>query len=179
LAVGSLFASDSVQVQAQSEANRGAFIVFVNGSGDCCAKYMDEALARIRKGIKGTVRITSYASFRDGSTTSKVPVVNLSTNEDTIFISEAADLINVIPPERPVVLIGHSYGGDSVLKVLPKITRQVQVVAVLDPVGSGGRRSKAIARSVPNNVDYFLNRWQENRLTNENIVPFDSSISGK
>ena len=176
LAISGLFLSNPVQAQAQS--NR-AFIVFVNGSGDCCADEMREARARLEKGVNGGIWITSYANFANGSSTRRVPVVNLSVNDDNLFINEAARIINVIPANRPVVLIGHSYGGDSILKVLPFITRRVQLVAVIDPVGTGGFRKVATRRVVPNNVDYFLNRWQENGLTGDNVVPLDSRVSGQ
>jgi metal-dependent amidase/aminoacylase/carboxypeptidase family protein len=176
LAISSLFLSNPVQVQAQST---DAFIVFVNGSGDCCAKYMNQALDRLRIGVRGEIWTTSYANFRDGSSTVKAPVVNLSVNADALFIKEATEKINNLPSSRPVVLIGHSYGGDSILKVLPFITRRVQLVVVIDPVGTGGFRRVATERIVPPTVDYFMNRWQENGLTGQNVVPFDSRISGQ
>jgi pimeloyl-ACP methyl ester carboxylesterase len=175
LAISSLLISNPVEVKAQST---DAFIVFVNGSGDCCAGGMEQAINRLNKGVRGNIWTTSYASFRDGSTTKKVPLVNLSTNDDKRFIDEATEYINALPSSRPVVLIGHSYGGDSILKILPRITRRVQLVVVIDPVGTGGLRANALRRSVPSNVDYFMNRWQENGLTGDNIVPFDSRISG-
>ncbi|MBD1930896.1 MULTISPECIES: alpha/beta hydrolase [Cyanophyceae] len=176
LAISSLFLSNPVQVEAQST---DAFIVFVNGSGDCCAEYMNQALDRLRRGVRGEIWTTSYANFRDGSSTVKAPVVNLSVNADALFIKEATEKINSLPSSRPVVLIGHSYGGDSILKVLPFITRRVQLVVVIDPVGTGGFRRVATERVVPPNVDYFMNRWQENGLTGQNVVPFDSRISGQ
>lgn len=178
LAINGLFLSTTTQAQAQSN---GAFVAFVNGSGDCCAGGMSSAMERMKRGLKldRPIWITSYANFADRSSTRKVPVVNLSVNDDKRFINEAAQIINAIPASKPVVLIGHSYGGDSILKVLPFITRRVQLVAVIDPVGTGGFRTVATTRVVPNNVDYFLNRWQENGLTGSNIVPFDSRVSGK
>lgn len=164
------------QLQAQS-SSKNALIVFVNGSGDCCAEEMNQVRERVEPG--NTLWTTSYANFRNGSTTTKVPVVNLSTNADALFIKEATKVINSQPPDRPIVLIGHSYGGDSILKVLPFITRRVQLVVVIDPVGTGGFRRVATSRVVPPNVDYFINRWQENGLTGQNIVPFDSRINGQ
>jgi hypothetical protein len=178
LAISDLFHSNVGQVYAQSSPKANAFVVFVNGSSDCCAKRMDQVIKRVKEG-GNQVWITSYANFKDGSTTRKVPVVNLSADADALFIKEAAEYINFLPPNRPVVLIGHSYGGDSILKVLPFITRRVQLVAVIDPVGTGGFRKVATSRVVPPNVDYFMNRWQENGLTGQNIVPFDSRVSGQ
>jgi hypothetical protein len=176
LAISNFLPPNIAQVQAQS-SSKNALIVFVNGSGDCCAKDMDKVREKVEQG--NTVWTTSYANFRNGSTTRKVPVVNLSTNADALFIKEAAQEINSQPASRPIILIGHSYGGDSILKVLPFLTRRVQLVVVIDPVGTGGFRRVATSRVVPPNVDYFMNRWQENGLTEQNIVPFDSRISGQ
>ena len=86
--------------------------------------------------------------------------------------------LNTIPKNRPIILIGHSYGGDSILKVLPLINRDIQLVVTIDPVGTGGFRRIATSRRVPSNVQYFMNRWQENGLAGDNIVPFDSRSSG-
>ncbi|MBC6433720.1 hypothetical protein FM036_24855 [Nostoc sp. HG1] len=176
LAASNLFLSNPEQVQAQSKK---AFIVFVNGSGDCCAGDMNEARERFEKDVNADIWITSYANFKKGSSTRRVPVVNLSVNADALFITEATQVINSLPSTRPVVLIGHSYGGDSILKILPFITRRVQLVALIDPVGTGGFRKVATNRVVPRNVDYFLNRWQENGFTGNNVVPFDSRSSGR
>jgi pimeloyl-ACP methyl ester carboxylesterase len=83
-------------------------------------------------------------------------------------LEEGASFINnELDRNRPLIIIGHSYGGDSVLKLLTRIkekdpTRRIQFVAVIDPVGTGGFRAVAQESSVPGNVDYFFNRWQEN-----------------
>jgi pimeloyl-ACP methyl ester carboxylesterase len=164
--------------QAQAQTSTGAFTVFVNGSGDCCAESMFNGLDRIRKGVRGDLWATSYASFRNGSTTRKVGP-GLSVDPDINFVGEAVQVINNIPPNRPIVLVGHSYGGDSILKVLPLIARRIQLVVVIDPVGTAGFRSVATKRVVPKNVDYFMNRWQENGLAARNAVPFDSRGNGK
>jgi pimeloyl-ACP methyl ester carboxylesterase len=77
---------------------------------------------------------------------------------------------NQLDRNRPLILIGHSFGGDSILKLLPRINRRIQFVAVIDPVTTGGFRSP-LTRSlnVGGNVDYFFNRWQEN-------VPFPNDF---
>ncbi len=174
LVISNFFKPNSGKIQAQS-SSQGALIVFVNGSNDCCAGSMKDVKARVGPG--NTVWTTSYANFKDKSTTTTVGP--LSVNPDTLFVKEAIEVINSQPPDRPIILIGHSYGGDSILKVLPFITRRIQLVVVIDPVGTGGFRKVATSRVVPPNVDYFINRWQENGLTNENIVPFDSRINGE
>ena len=176
LAISNFFQRNLGQVKAQL-SSQDALIVFVNGSGDCCAGEMKKVIERVEQG--NTVWTTSYANFRNGSTTTKVPVGDLSIDVDALFIKEAIEVINSQPPDRPIILIGHSYDGDSILKVLPFITRRIQLVVVIDPVGTGGLRKVATSRVVPPNVDYFMNRWQENGLTKYNIVPFDSRINGQ
>jgi hypothetical protein len=171
----SLLGIELAIVPASAQSSSDAFVVFVNGSGDCCAGAMWDVKQRFSG---ATIWTTSYASFRDGSTTNKVPVVNLSTDMDNAFIFEAAQVLNSVPESRPIILVGHSYGGDSVLKVLPFIKRRIQLVVTIDPVGTGGSRQIATSRRVPSNVDYFMNRWQENGLALDNIVPFDSRTNG-
>jgi len=173
----SLLGTELAIVPAFAQSSSNAFVVFVNGSGDCCAGAMWDVKHRLeRQGA--TIWTTSYASFRDGSTTNKAPVVNLSIDMDNAFILEAAQVLNSVPKNRPIILVGHSYGGDSILKVLPSINRRVQLVVTIDPVGTGGFRQIATSRRVPSNVDYFMNRWEENGLEGRNIVPFDSRTNG-
>lgn len=67
-----------------------------------------------------------------------------------------------IDPSIPLILIGHSFGGDAVLQVAKMIDgRKIAFLAVLDGVGKGGLR-KNITKPVPDNVEYFFNRWQQN-----------------
>jgi hypothetical protein len=80
-------------------------------------------------------------------------------------------------------LIGHSFGGDSLLSLAPRINRRIQFLGVIDPTAAGGLREPVTRRGVPANVDYFFNRWEMNALASSNVVPFDSrlvngSISG-
>ena len=138
----SLLGMELAIVPASAQSSSKPFVVFVNGSGDCCAGAMWDVKHRLeRQGA--TIWTTSYASFKDGSTTNKAPVVNLSTDMDNAFIFEAALVLNSVPESTPLILIGHSYGGDSILKVLPFIKRRVQLVVTIDPVGTGGFRQIA------------------------------------
>jgi hypothetical protein len=174
----SLLGSELAITPTLAQSSSNAFVVFVNGSGDCCAGEMLDVKDRLQR-QGATIWTTSYAKFEDGSQTSKVPVVNLSTDMDNAFIAEAAKVLNSLPESRPIILIGHSYGGDSILKILPSIKRRIQLVVTIDPVGTGGFREIAVRRGkIPPNVDYFMNRWQENGLADSNIVPFDSRING-
>jgi pimeloyl-ACP methyl ester carboxylesterase len=117
-------------------------------------------------------------------------------HSDGQFVSDLTRLINGYPSWDHVVLIGHSYGGDSVLKVANQTSHRIDLLAALDPVGGGGFRSKEaeIATiiggplggilagkvfsadnlpSVPRNVQFFYNRWQE-----AGFFPIDFTTSG-
>jgi S-layer homology domain len=75
----------------------------------------------------------------------------------------------------PLILIGHSFGADSLLQVtqceagnnsacppnqIPsgRKGRKVRFLGVIDGVEFGGKRTR---RTVPNNVDYLFNRWTD------------------
>jgi hypothetical protein len=94
-----------------------------------------------------------------------------------------------IDPSTPLILIGHSFGGDAVLQVAKRIEgRKIAFLAVLDGVGKGGLR-KNITKPVPDNVEYFFNRWQQNPGTIASTgddptpeihwIPLDRLLSGK
>lgn len=86
-----------------------------------------------------------------------------STNfdlSDANFLQQMDSVISKINPSRPIVLIGHSFGGDSVLKVAQRVApRKIAFLGVLDAVELGGIRT---GRSVGSNVRYFYNRWTKN-----------------
>ena len=81
------------------------------------------------------------------------------------FITTATEYFNSLPVGTEVYLIGHSFGGDSILEFLNRYRRtnvKFRFVAVLDAVGWGGQRSLTRNNSVGSNVEYFFNRWQNN-----------------
>lgn len=110
------------------------------------------------------------------------------TTSDEYFIRQMQDAIAKISEITPIIIIGHSFGGDAVLQVAKRVRpRRIAFLGVLDPVGRGGLREN-VTWPVPSNVDYFFNRWQQNPPFpsdiiggNEqmNVVPFDSLQSGK
>ena len=170
------------QVQAQSAPR--PYVVLVNGYEDCCVwnpsnrgVYMVTVLRELeRRGAE--FRLLPWDTFRDGARQRS------RTSNDAAFLQEAADFINNrLDRNRPLILIGHSFGGDSLLSLAPRINRQIQFLGVIDPTAAGGLREPVTRRGVPSNVDYFFNRWQQNALASANVVPFDSrlvsgSISG-
>jgi|694.fasta_scaffold71710_3 hypothetical protein len=78
---------------------------------------------------------------------------------DAQFLQQMEGVINAVPQSRSIVLIGHSFGGDSVLKVAQRTSRRIELLGVLDAVELGGLRTR---RSVGSNVGYFYNRWTTN-----------------
>jgi len=104
---------------------------------------------------------------------------------DEYFIRQMQDAIAKIPETTPIIVIGHSFGGDAVMQVVKRVRpRRIAFLAVLDPVGRGGLREN-VTWPVPSNVDYFFNRCQQNPPfpggghDEMNVVPFDALQSGK
>jgi pimeloyl-ACP methyl ester carboxylesterase len=134
------------------------YIVLVNGYQNCCTSSVAGSLPQ-----NAEIRAVPYSNFSDGGSSG-------NTSDDSAFLRDGADFINnQLDRNRPLILIGHSFGGDSVLKLLPRINRRIQFVAVIDPVRTGGFRASLKALNVPSNVNYFFNRWQEN-------VPFPNDF---
>jgi pimeloyl-ACP methyl ester carboxylesterase len=132
------------------------YVVFVNGWRNCCASGMNALQSRLMSEINAELRYVPYSNFLNN-------VPSDDTSNDSAFLQGGADFINKeLDPNRPLILIGHSFGGDSVLKLLPRINRRIQFVAVIDPVRTGGLRQTLIGLRVPDNVNYFYNRWQKN-----------------
>jgi len=172
-------------VRANAQSSVRPYVVFVNGYQDCCTwgrytngspdPYMDTVVNALPSNSE--IRYVPWDRFENGSNQRS------STSNDAEFLRQAAEFINQLDPNRPLILIGHSFGGDSLLSLAPRITRRIQFLGVIDPTAAGGLREPVTRRGVPSNVDYFFNRWQQNALASANIVPFDSrlfsgSISG-
>lgn len=93
---------------------------------------------------------------------------------DKQFVDEVSAFVNGLDANTPVILIGHSFGADSVMEVLPKINHKILFVGALDPVGGGGLRRLNRSRKVSDRVSYFYNRWQNSKL-----FPFDFMTNGE
>jgi hypothetical protein len=92
---------------------------------------------------------------------------------DSQFVEEVSAFVNALPKDRKVILIGHSFGADSVMEVAPKLQHSILFLGAIDAVGSAGQRSINVKRKVSANVEYFYNRWQ-----NDKVFPFDYRKSG-
>ena len=169
--------------QAQAQTPR-PYVILVNGNADCCVwkstnnLYMPE----LWDIPNAEFRMTAWDHFKDGGQQRQnidLGVLgNYSTSNDRDFLHQASDFINnQLDPNRPLILIGHSYGGDSIISLLPRIDRRIQFVGVIDPTAAGGFREPITRRTIPSNVDYFFNRWQENAAgSTDNLVPIDSRV---
>jgi hypothetical protein len=66
-------------------------------------------------------------------------------------------VIPAIKPGRKILMIGHSFGSDTLLKVAQLIMpRKIAFLGVLDTIEKFGKRTTKV---VPSNVEYFYNRW--------------------
>lgn len=152
------------KVNAQSAPR--PYVVFVNGQGNCCAWGMTALRDRLASEFgltRNDMRFVPYSNFRDGGQSGGGNQFDWSS-VDTKFLRDGADFINKkLDKNRPLILIGHSFGGDSILSLIPLINRRIQFVAVIDPVAAGGLRQTIVQnRGIPSTVNYFFNRWQEN-----------------
>jgi hypothetical protein len=164
------------KVNAQSSVR--PYVVFVNGYQDCCTwgrytngspdPYMDIVVGALPSNSE--IRYVPWDRFEDSANQRS------STSNDAEFLRQATEFINQLDPNRPLILIGHSFGGDSLLSLASRISRRIQFLGVIDPTAAGGLREPVTRRGVPSNVDYFFNRWQQNALASANVVPFDSRV---
>jgi len=94
--------------------------------------------------LNAEVWSTTWNCFRHGAAQAECAL------NDAQFIQDLGNYVNALPRERPVILIGHSFGADSLLKavgradgIVGKINRPITALIVLDPVGWGGQRKTA------------------------------------
>jgi pimeloyl-ACP methyl ester carboxylesterase len=139
--------------------------ILVDGYGDCCAWKMQDVRSALTS-LNAEVYTAPWNSLY-GASQSDNPL------NDARFLKEVAEYVNNIPPNRPVILIGHSFGGDSLLKVAHRINRRILFLGVLDPVALGGQRAPIRNYGVPSNVDFFFNRYQTT-----NVWPIENRIPG-
>ena len=162
----------------------------VNGFGGCCIP-MD-----VRNFIEshgGLVHVSNWNDILNDNGSTHTPGGNPGgfpyggtpdPFTDDSFVADAVSAIEAQPASSPIILVGHSFGGDSILEVARALRadapdRRIAVLATLDPVGRGGLRSN-VTSPVPSNVDYFYNRWEQGPLPNAGgpPPPFDYLLSG-
>ena len=79
---------------------------------------------------------------------------------DNRAVSEISNVVNAVPQDSDVILVGHSFGADTLLNVVGRVNRRIDVLAVFDPVNWGGQRTgySLLGRD----IDYLYHRWQNN-----------------
>ena len=138
--------------------------IFINGNNDCCAYQMGQTMDFLAD-LHADVMVVPWNQLVDGGSQWSAPL------NDAEFLLQLGTLVNDQPAARPIVLVGHSFGGDSLLKAVGGTSsgigariaadRKLLAVAALDPVSTGGIRQTSYGYyRVPSNVDLFFNRWQ-------------------
>ena len=143
--------------------------IFVNGDQNCCAENM----SKTRRALSNLGMKVDYSAWNS------ITAHNMGSNPRNTqsFTISAIRYFDSLPQGTEVYLIGHSFGGDSILQLLGSYRRahvKFRLVAILDAVGYSGRRDITKQNSVPSNVDYFFNRRQTNAPW-----PVDINSSGK
>jgi hypothetical protein len=130
----------------------GPIVFLVNGFGGC-----DPCITRdLHAKLKNSQIAVYDFDWNDIHRRTQQNHLKLS---DTEFLSQMNFVLESVPKSRPIILIGHSFGGDSVLKVAQRTSRKISLLGVLDAVEFGGVRTR---RSVRSNVQLFYNRWTKN-----------------
>ncbi|MGH7207006.1 MAG: alpha/beta hydrolase [Nitrospiraceae bacterium] len=188
-------ADQALDTAIDNVGNYTAVVFLVNGFTGCCVP--GEKFQQFLRDKGAYVHISNWNEI-DQKGHPGVPLkdgtwkVTPSPPNDETFnkqMREVIDKIDKKDPAKPIVLIGHSFGGDAVLQVAKRIEgRKIAFLAVLDGVGKGGLR-KNITKPVPDNVDYFFNRWQQNPgivgstgadpMPEIHWIPLDRLLSGK
>lgn len=172
LAVVSLFAVES---PGHADSPGRPYAVLVNGNDDCCVWAIQgdrilgmTAVIRHLADLNAEMRMVPWNHFGDRERQTGRPL------NDAAFLREAAEFLNRLDARRPLILIGHSFGGDSLVKLVPRLRRSVEVLAVLDPTAAWGLRAPVVARTIPAHVQIFFNRWQSNLWAYYNTFPRDN-----
>jgi hypothetical protein len=160
---------DIRNIQNELRNGKGPVVIFVSGFGGCGGDGNSCIARRLfhrfrENGI--VVYDTEWSS------------VNAEDNfgSDKKFLDQMRLIIlPSIPDSRPIILIGHSFGGDSALKaakVAKSLGKKIALLAIIDAVEIWGNRT---TQSVSENVDYFYNRWTTNgtQFVPRNVYGFD------
>ena len=156
-----LFLATPLKVKAQPRK----IAILVNGNGDCCVWKMEKTQQAFRDaGIQVYKSPWNSLSMVSGSS-SENQATKVSVGATKNFVDQMTSYISSLPEGSEVYLVGHSFGGDSILQFLNSYKRdnvKFKFVGVLDAVGFGGQRSITRNNTVSSNVEYFYNRWQTN-----------------
>lgn len=158
------------------------FAFFVNGYGGCCIPLK---VCRILSSLGATVHVSNWNDIlnlstqpcepggvtQTGGNPGGWPPYEISLQQqnrpvplhDDDFVKALATKIKEkkdLDESSPVIVIGHSFGGDSILQVAKKPeARRIDFLGILDAVGRAALRAN-VTRPVPSTVGYFFNRWE-------------------
>lgn len=156
---------------------------FVAGGGgeafpEATATYVDQLLSTLESKnhiSEGSIYYTNWNSpnFDNPYVPSGNPsIITPNPVSDDRFVDALrGKLISEYDDSDTIILVGHSWGADSLVKVARRLegSRQIDLLVLFDRVGSGGfRNSPGADPSLyvqPTNVKYLFSRWQT-------IVPF-------
>ncbi len=133
-----------------------AVVLFVNGFGGGSVNSSD--VPEIYDLVRERNALYHFADWNDLNRDS-----NPFFGTDTTAVRELRDVINSVPENSDVVLIGHSFGADTILNALRAggaINRRIDVLAVFDPVAAGGVRIPYTVGDAE--IDYLYHRYQQN-----------------
>lgn len=118
---------------------------------------------------------TSHTSFTEQNSQQVSFQVRNLDNPDKLLLIEGQQTLNNIPQERPIFLIGSGLGASSVLKLLPLLQREVQLVALVNPSGND-KISYPNASEESDNVDVFLSYFQVKNAAQNSSEPCNSGM---
>ncbi len=184
------------------------YVYFVNGMGENGVADGFDSLAATLSAVGVHTHVCDWDDYNTDQGQGLFGIGG-AISTDAQLVATLTSVINSLPSTDHVILIGHSYGGESVLDVANHTSHPIDVVATLDPVGPDGFRSKEAEAAVvggsivggvvggaigglagllggalgilsadnidtvPSNVKYFYNRWQQ-----EGAFPVDFATSG-
>ena len=159
-------------VLPQLSAHAKDYLIFVDGDNDCCASGMNRVKKYANNNGLYFIDVV-WSNFKQNWRSG----VALNDEGKRRFVKTGTKYLSSLPKGSNVYLIGHSWGGDSALRLVREYKNtniNFKLLALIDPIGPGGMRKNLLNNTVPNKVEYFFNRWQTNQP-----FPIDVKTNGK
>ncbi|NET55428.1 MAG: hypothetical protein F6K47_04325 [Symploca sp. SIO2E6] len=153
---------DNLSKDDSSTCNK-PLLVFYGGARDSATQNVIGWVKKLNNCITGSctsnikdyLQLDSYRSIKDLTiqyfpfTDNRLP---FGGNAEAIsFVNEHKEKY----PDSPIVLVGHSYGGDSAYEAIDDINTKVDLLVTLDPVS----RIRAFERMKPEKLSRWINIW--------------------
>jgi uncharacterized repeat protein (TIGR01451 family) len=144
-----------------------AYAYLVNGFGGCCIPPQVQSHLEAKGAI---VHVSNWNDIDQHGNPGDLDPTDFTIrgadpSTDQNFVNQMGTAIHRLDPALPLILIGHSFGGDAVLEVAQENQdRRMDFLGVLDPVGRGALRANVtgyLSDPVPASVAYFFNRWEQ------------------